>query len=139
MEPVAHSTAEWMMPMIPQITRRRFLPILLALVVGCLTAFGATDYAGHIADLITPAKLATLGPRGANPRVQKAVAQLEAARRDGQNIEKVAAKAVNIAGYSTKAAKLTTAALVRNYDIASKLGCLDESGLADMRGANRPL
>lgn len=122
-----------------QFTRRRYLPLLLSLLVCCGTAFAATDYADRIADLIKPEKLATLGPRGANPRVQKAVAQLEAARQDGQKVEKVAAKAVAIAGYTNKAAaKLTAAALVRNHDIATKLGCLDEPGLAEMRRGKSP-
>ena len=118
---------------------RRWLSILL-LLCWCVTAVaGNTDYADRIADLISPAKLATLGPRGGNPRIQKAVAQLEAARNDGQKIEKVAAKAVAIAGYTNaSAAKLTASALVRNHDIASKLGCLDEAGLAEMRRGKSP-
>ena len=33
----------------------------------------AADYTANLASLLDPAKLATLGPRGANPRVQKAV------------------------------------------------------------------
>ncbi len=67
------------------------------------------------------------------------MAQLEAAHQDGQKIEKVAAKAVALAGYTNKAAvKLTAAALVRNHDIASKLGCLDDAGLAEMRRGRSP-
>ena len=117
-----------------RLTRRRFLVGLFALWVGCATAMGATDYAARIADLMAPGKLATLGKRGANPRIQKAVAQLELARRDGQSVSNVAAKAVAIAGYTNVlAAKLTAESLVRNHDIASKLGCLDEAGLAEMR------
>lgn len=118
---------------------RRWLSILLVLSWSLSAVAGNTDYADRIADLISPAKLATLGARGANPRVQKAVAQLEAARQDGQKIEKVAAKAVAVAGYTNKAAaKLTAAALVRNHDIATKLGCLDEAGLAEMRRGKSP-
>ena len=57
-----------MTPKITQFSRREFLPILLSLVVWCGTALGATDCAGCIANLISPTKLATLGPRKANPR-----------------------------------------------------------------------
>jgi hypothetical protein len=128
-----------MMPPKHQFARRRFLPIMLSLVVGCAAAFGASDAADRLADLIRPEKLATLGPRKANPRIQKAVAQLEAARQDGQKIERVAAEAVAIAGYTNRAAaKLTAAALVRNHDIANKLGCLDAAGLAEMRRGKSP-
>jgi len=36
------------------------------------------------------------------------------------------------------AGELTKAALLRNLDIARKLGCLDEAGLADMRRGQSP-
>jgi hypothetical protein len=117
----------------------RWLSILLLLSWCVAAVAGNTDYTDRIADLIKPEKLATLGPRRANPRIQKTVAQLEAAKKDGQKIEKVAAKAVAIAGYTnTSAAKLTVAALLRNYDIANKLGCLDDAGLAEMRRGKSP-
>ena len=93
-----------MMPPTHKFTRRRFLPIVLSLVVGCAAAFGASDAADRVADLIRPEKLATLGPRKANPRVQKAVAQLEAARKNGLKVEVVASNAVLIAGYTNAAA-----------------------------------
>ncbi len=53
-------------------------------------------------------------------------------------MEKVAAGAVALAGCRNAAAKLTTDALVRNHDIASKLGCLDTAGLAEMRKGKSP-
>ena len=122
------------MEMAAHISRRAFIAVLAAMMVWTGAAFGATNHADRIASLIAPTKLATLGKRGANPRIQKAVAQLEMAKRDGQSIEKVAAKAAGIAGYTNAlAAKLTAESLVRNHDIASKLGCLDEAGLAEMR------
>jgi hypothetical protein len=93
-----------------------------------------TDYAANIASLINPAKLATLGKRGANTRVQKAVYWLEAARKEGEKPAKVLDRAVALASYkNSDAAKLTKDALLRNLDIADKLGCLDEAGLAEMR------
>src|SRR6266436_8999053 len=100
----------------PRPSLRRWISLCL-LSCGCLAAAAAsTDYAHHIADLISPAKLATLGSRKANPRVQKAVAQLEAAKRDGLKVEMVASNAVVIARYTNAAAaKLTREALVRSY------------------------
>ena len=53
-------------------------------------------------------------------------------------MEKVAADAVALAGYRSAAAKLRTDAVVRNHDIAAKLGCLDAAGLAEMRRGKSP-
>lgn len=95
-----------------------------------------TDYASKIASLIDPAKLSTLGARRANPRVQKAVYWLVMARKEGQKPERVLDSAVAIAGYKNAAANLTKDGLLRNLDIAGKLGCLDHEGLAEMRRGN---
>ena len=85
----------------------RLLAVFLALIC-CLPLLAAqTDCAKRIAPLIDPAKLATLGKRGANQRVEKAVYWLAAA--------------------------LTKAALLRNLDIAEKLGCLDAEGMVGRR------
>ena len=76
-------------------------------------------------------------PRGANARVQKAVYWLAVARQDGQKPEAVLDRA--LAGkMSGDAAKLTKAALLRNLNIAEKLGCLNAEGLAEMRKGNAP-
>ena len=97
-----------------------------------------TDYAKNIANLIDPAKLATLGERRANPRVQKAVYWLATARKEGEKPAKVLDRAVTLAGYKNAAAKLTKDALLRNLDIADKLGCLNDSGFSEMRRGNAP-
>jgi hypothetical protein len=112
----------------------RLLTAFLALI-WCLPLLAAqSDYAKRIAPLIDPAKLATLGKRGANSRVQKSVYWLAEARAVGQKPDKVLDRAVTLAGYkSSDAAKLTKDALLRNLDIAEKLGCLDEDGLAEMK------
>ncbi|MGO8927308.1 MAG: hypothetical protein ACLQU3_10505 [Limisphaerales bacterium] len=61
----------------------RLLTVFLALT-WCLPLHAAqTDYARRVAPLIDPAKLATLGKRGANQRVQKAVYWLAEAREAG--------------------------------------------------------
>lgn len=47
--------------------------------------------------------------------------------------------AIKQAGYTNKlAAKLTKDSLLRNLDIAEKLGCLDEAGLSEMRRGKSP-
>ena len=108
-----------------------------SLLAGCwclCLAAAQPDYADHIASLIDPDKLPKLGTREANPRVQKCVYWLATARKAGQQPDKVLDAAVSKAGYRNHlAAKLTKDALLRNLDIAEKLGCLDTEGLAEMR------
>ena len=115
--------------------------VLATLLCCSLLAFQAvaaqTNYAERIASLIAPAKLATLGERGANPRVQKTVYLLATARTEGEQPAKVLDRAVALAGYTNAAsAKLTKEALLRNLDIAERLGCLDDAGLAEMKRGN---
>jgi hypothetical protein len=93
----------------------------------------ASNHASEIANLINPAKLATLGERGANPRVQKAVYWLALAKNEGQKPAKVLDQAAAMAGYKDSAAKFTKDALLRNLGIAKKLGCLNEQAFAEMR------
>lgn len=92
----------------------------------------------RVASLIDPAKLATLAERGANPRVQKYVAQLEEARLDGIDPAQVATEAVALTGMTGEAARLTTEAMLRNLRIAAQLGCLTVEGLHDMRRGQSP-
>jgi len=115
--------------------KARLWIIPLLLVWSLVAHAGQADLpALAIASLIDPAKLATLGKRGANPRVQKCVYWLATARRDGQDPAKVMDKALASAKVAGGlAVKLTKDALLRNLDIADKLGALDEAGLAEMR------
>ena len=84
--------------------------------------------------LIDPAKLATLGERGANPRIQKITAILWAAKQDGQDPEKVAAGAAKLIGWGdTERGRLTIAAMVRNLTILERLGGTTPEDLHDMR------
>ncbi len=95
------------------------------------------DAARRIAVLIQPSKLETLAPRGANPRIQKCVYWLEHARAQGLPPAHVLDAAIRRAGYTNRiAADLTKQALLRNLEIAEKLGCLDANGLEEMRRGN---
>lgn len=121
---------------------RRLLSIWAAagLLAGVWTAAAAdvATYAQHVSSLVDPAKLATLGVRGANPRVQKYVALLANAKAAGLAPEKVATQAVAAVGMKGEAAKLTVEAMTRNLVIAERLGCLDADGLRDMRKGQSP-
>jgi hypothetical protein len=115
-------------------------PALLLWVVLALgvSLSPARDYADTIAPLLDPAKLATLGERGANPRVQKCVYWLEMARKDRQKPGQVIDEALRNAHYGKAAAGLTREALLRNLEIAGKHGCLDASGLETMKRGQAP-
>ena len=122
----------------PQLIRV-FSTALCWLLLAAQALAAQADHAQHIASLIDPAKLATLGKRGANTRVQKAVYWLAAARKEGEKPAKVLDRAVTLAGYkNSDAAKLTKDALLRNLDIAEKLGCFNATGLAEMRRGKAP-
>lgn len=76
--------------------RLAFLPALLALFVACSARADLQGDAKALSALFDPAKLATLKERGANPRVQKAVAILESSRRDGNKVKTVAGEAERV-------------------------------------------
>jgi hypothetical protein len=95
-------------------------------------------HAQKIAALIDPAKLSTLAPRGANPRVQKYVAQLFEAQQAGLDPVRCAAEAAALAGMKGDAAQLTVEAMVRNLRIADQLGCLTTEGIGEMRRGRSP-
>ena len=106
----------------------RLIATLLLLALVNSARADCDDHARSLANLIEPAKLATLGTRGANPRIQKAVAILENARRDGCAVTIVASNAVFFAGYTNALlAQLTRDALTRNHGIATKLGVLGKA------------
>lgn len=111
----------------------RFLLVLLLSALCCLAGPTVDQHAAKLAALIDPAKLATLGERAANPRVQKAVAILADAKSQKLSPSEVCNAAVKEVQMKPAAGELTKAALLRNLDIARKLGCLDAAGLAEMR------
>lgn len=116
-------------------------PIILAVWLAVSSALGASleTYTSKLTPLIAPAKLATLRERGANPRIQKAVAILEDARVDGFAVTLVASNAVAVAGYTNALlAEMTRDGLARNHNIATKLGVLTPEGLERMRRGNSP-
>ena len=68
--------------------------LLLALVCATGEASSLDQHADKLASLIDPAKLATLGKRGANPRIQKAVAILAEAQSEKLDASAVCAAAI---------------------------------------------
>jgi hypothetical protein len=90
--------------------------------------------AALIHPLIDPAKLATLGDRGANTRIQKVTAILWQAKVEGKDPTEVADNAVELIGWGgTEKGRLTSAAMVRNVTILERLGSTTPEDLDDMR------
>lgn len=111
--------------------RNLFVLILCA----CLQACGESPsrHAGLIKSLIEPAKLATLGDRGANQRVQKITAILWRAKQDGEDPAKIATQAVELIGWGgTPKGSPTADAMVRNLTIAERLGSVTPADIEAM-------
>jgi hypothetical protein len=103
---------------------RNILLLLVCLVPCYGNPVSAKDPATLLQSLIDPAKLATLGVRGSNSRVQKATAILWQAKSHGQNPATVADRAVALIGWAGQAkGRLTAAAKLRNVTIIERLGC----------------
>ena len=111
------------------------LRILAVMLVSCSLA-GADTIREALVNLCDPAKIATISAeRGANPRVRKICYWLEMARRDGRDPANEMREVMVAVGWSgTAKGDLTASAMTRNRVIAEKLGCLDEAGMADLRG-----
>jgi hypothetical protein len=111
----------------------RSIRYIVCLLIASAALCRAAEVTSIIVSLADPAKLATLGQRGANPRVQKITYWLEIARRDGDSPEQVMEEAMNRIGWNDDRGRLTTAAMLRNVQIATKLGCTDDEGMEHMR------
>jgi len=122
---------------------KRVAQLLLGWVLlgGAVTGLaGDVDrFAVNISSLVDPAKLATLGARGANAHVEKYVALLAEAKAAGIAPKQAAARAVALVGMKGKAGKLTTEAMVRNLAIAERLRCLDPDRLREMNRGEAPI
>lgn len=92
-----------------------------------------------VAALIDPEKLSTLrSKRAANPRLLKCVYWLHVARARGRAPETIIAEA-QAAAHSTGAhAELVKQSLLRNLDIAEKLGCLTPENIERLRRGSSP-
>jgi hypothetical protein len=116
------------------------LLLLMCLVLPCYgNPVSPKDPAALLQSLIDPAKLATLGVRGANSRVQKATAILWQAKSEGQNPVAVADRAVALIGWAGQAkGRLTAAAMVRNVTIIEKLGSVTPEDIEAMKRGQVP-
>jgi hypothetical protein len=116
----------------------KFRTILLILLLAPPAVATAAPIDEILVSLCDPAKLATLGERGANARVHKIVFWLEAGRREGESPEALMRSTMHRIGWDDARGELTMNAMLRNLEIATRLGCTDEEGMSDMRRGRCP-
>jgi hypothetical protein len=97
----------------------------LVALIGCLLwQFSPIGAVFAISNLSDPAKLATLGERGANSRLNKVVYWLDQARRRGLPAGTTVSLAQTLNWTTEPRASLVKASLLRNMQIAEQLGLL---------------
>jgi hypothetical protein len=117
---------------------QKFLTLICLL---CFTVIlRAADVAvTALASLTDPAKLGTLqSPRAANDRLLKCIYWLDDARSRGLEPEAVITEAQAQTNPRAEHAALVKASLLRNLDIAGKLGCLTPENAEKMRRGYSP-
>lgn len=112
---------------------RRRLPLLVSVVLSLIGLavwqFSPFPALVAIANLSDPAKLATLGERGANPRLNKIVFWLHEAERKGLPPATTLRFAQFTHSRTSAQAALVQESLLRNLKIANELGLLSPENL----------
>ncbi len=102
------------------------------------TANGASAWKTALKEQSDPAKLATLGKRGANPRVNRIVFYLHQANQNGTSPAEALDWAFTENGTTGLVAVLTKETQLLNYDHAVEWGLLTEDNLEKLRRGNAP-
>jgi len=110
--------------------------VLLSVVLGLVWQFTPAQAVFAIANLSDPAKLATLGERGANPRLNKIVFWMHEAFNRGGSPEGAVEWAQRLNGEDGPRAQLVHEALMRNWKIARQLGLLTPENLEKLKRGN---
>ncbi len=115
----------------------RLLPILL-LLAAC-SAWAASDWLAPLAEQSDPAKLATLGKRGANPRINRIVFYLHQAQQAGTAPNAALDQAFRLNGTTGLVAVLSKETQLLNYQHAQDWGLLTPENLADLKTGEAPV
>ena len=97
---------------------------VLAVIAVAVWQFTPLQAIVALSSLADPAKLATLGERGANARLNKIVFWLDVARQRGMSAESAVGWAQTINGTNEPRASLVKNQLARNLKVADELGLL---------------
>jgi len=114
----------------------RLLQISLLLTV--CSAWGASDWLAPLAEQSDPAKLATLGKRGANPRVNRIVFYLHQAQQAGTTPATALEQAFRLNGTTGLVAVLSKETQLLNYRHAQDWGLLTPENLVDLKTGEAP-
>jgi hypothetical protein len=112
---------------------RWFWGLLAALLTGLATWFTPLPAAWQIATLTRPSALARLPKRGANPVLNQVVFWLADSRDRGFNPTNTLNLGLDWAGVSGPQRPLVEASLLRNLDIATRLGLTTPDNLDRLR------
>lgn len=110
--------------------------VVVALLGWLLWQFTPAQAVFAIASLSDPAKLATLGERGANARLNKIVYWLDAARRKGMGPQTAIGFAQSLNHTREPRASLVRESLLRNLKIGEELGLLTDDNRRRLREGN---
>ncbi|MCX6882139.1 MAG: hypothetical protein NTV12_06495 [Verrucomicrobia bacterium] len=113
--------------------KHSFLLGLLILILAAVWQFNPVADVRTVAALIDPVKLAGLGERGANPRLNKLIYWLWHAEQRGLSPESSLSWALWLNGQQEPQAGLVKESLLRNVKIATQLGLLDAQNLDHLR------
>ena len=113
--------------------KHSFLLGLLILILAAVWQFNPVADVRTVAALIDPVKLAALGERGANPRLNKLIYWLWHAEQRGLSPESSLNWALWLNGQQEPQAGLVKESLLRNVKIATQLGLLDAQNLDHLR------
>ncbi len=113
--------------------KHSFLLGLLILILAAVWQFNPVADVRTVAALIDPVKLAGLGERGANPRLNKLIYWLWHAEQRGLSPESSLNWALWLNGQQEPQAGLVKESLLRNVKIATQLGLLDAQNLDHLR------
>jgi hypothetical protein len=112
------------------------LAAALLLTAGC--AWGASDWLLPLADQTDPAKLAPLGKRGANPRINRIVFYLHQAQQASITPDAALDEAFRLNGTTGLVAALSKETQLLNYQHAQDWGLLTPENLADLKTGEAP-
>lgn len=107
--------------------------LVLALLAGLVWQFTPLPAIVAVSSLSDPAKLATLGKRGANPRLNKIVYWLDEGRSRGLDPAGTIQWAQKLNGVGAPRAPLVRDGLLRNLRIAEQLGLLTDQNRPRLR------
>ena len=116
--------------------RSTLVSAFVTIIVFAVWQFSPLQAVVALSNLTDPDKLATLGERGANSRLNKIVFWLDTANNRGMGVESAVNWAQILNGSREPRASLVQSSLSRNFKIATELGLLTTENLERLKRGN---